>query len=827
MNVRLKFLLFLLLISQFTFAQITGTVRDSNDLPLPYVNIYTEDGTQGTTTNEDGDFVLRLSKTGEYELVFQFLGYQTLKKKIVVEKFPFQLDVQLISETTNLDEVTINSKDNPADRIIRNSIANRKANLAKLEQYTANYYSRGLWRIKNAPEKILGQELGDLGGGLDSTRSGIIYLSETISEITFRAPDDFKEKIIASKVSGNDNGFSLNSAEESDFSFYNNTININAEIVSPIADYAFNYYDYKLEGVFYDTEGHLINKILVTPKRPKDRVFNGFIYIAEDTWQIFGTELKTTGQAIQVAPIEELTFTQNFKYSKENKFWIKISQAVDFSFSMFGIGGDGRFTAVYSNYNFEPQFEKRTFTREVLSFADEANKKDSLYWNKIRPVPLTTEELTDYVKKDSIQELKSSKKYLDSVDTAQNKFSLSNVLFGYSHGNSYKKQRFSISSPLFGTHFNTVQGFNTSVNVSFRKNQDDNFGKYWRVYSEMNYGYSDDRFRVKAGFQKKFNNFSKPILNLEAGVETAQINPTLPIAERINDITSLFFERNYLKLYEKQFAEISYQQELFNGFRLFSDVSYQQRNALFNTSDNSWVNQDDVVYTSNNPLQPENFGTVPFEDHHIFKLNISGRIDFAQKYLSYPDSKVNVASNKFPTLWLTYEKGFGSDISEYNFDQVRAMLTQTVKLGNKGNFGYTLKGGAFLNDNEISYLDYQHFNGNQTRIGSGSYLNKFNLLPYYELSTKNNYLEMHAEQDFQGWILGKLPLINKLNYNLILGAHALSIENNKPYTELSVGIDNLGFGKYRLLRLDYVVSNYQGKTEGAFIFGLKFLGIFD
>ncbi|WP_034921105.1 DUF5686 and carboxypeptidase regulatory-like domain-containing protein [Gillisia sp. CAL575] len=827
MNGSLKFLLFLSLFCQFTFAQVSGTVRDNNEIPLPYVNIYTEDGTQGTTTNEDGDFELRISKTGEYELVFQFLGYQTLKKKIIVEKFPFQLDVQLTSETTNLDEVTINSKDNPADRIIRNAITSRKENLEKLEQYTANYYSRGLWRIKNAPEKILGQELGDLGGGLDSTRSGIIYLSETISEITFSAPDNFKEKIIASKVSGNDNGFSLNSAEESDFSFYNNTININAEIVSPIADYAFNYYNYKLEGVFYDNEGHLINKILVAPKRPKDRVFSGFIYIVEDTWQIFGTELKTTGQAIQVAPIEELTFTQNFKYSEENKFWIKISQAVDFSFSMFGIGGDGRFTAVYSNYNFEPQFENRTFTREVLSFADQANKKDSLYWNKIRPVPLTTEELTDYVKKDSIQVLKSSKKYLDSVDTAQNKFSISSLLFGYSYGNSYKKQRFSISSPLFGTHYNTVQGFNTSVDVSFRKNQDDNFGEYWRVYSEMNYGFSDDCFRVKAGFQKKFNNFSKPILNLEAGVETAQINPTLPISERINDITSLFFERNYLKLYEKKFAEISYQQELFNGFSLFSDVSYQQRNALFNTSDNSWVNQDEIVYTSNNPLQPENFGTAPFEDHHIFKLNVSGRIDFAQKYLSYPDSKVNVASNKFPTLWLTYEKGFGSDISEYNFDQVRAALTQTVKLGNKGNFGYTLKGGAFLKDNEIAYLDYQHFNGNQTRIGSGSYLNKFNLLPYYELSTKNNYLEMHAEQDFQGWILGKLPLINKLNYNLILGAHALSIENNKPYTEFSVGIDNLGFGKYRLLRLDYVVSNYQGKTEGAFIFGLKFLGVFE
>ena len=822
-----KFFLFTLLFSQISIAQVMGTVQDINKEPLPYVNIYTEDGKNGTTTNEDGDFELKLSQTGEYTLIFQFLGFETLKKKIDIQKFPFKLDVQLASATTNLDEVTINSNENPADRIIRNAIASRKENLAKIEQYTANYYSRGLWRIKNAPEKILGQDIGDLGGGLDSTRSGIIYLSETISEITYKAPDDFKEKIIASKVSGNDNGFSLNSAEESDFSFYNNTVNINAEIVSPIADYGFNYYNYKLEGVFYDSNGQLINKINVIPKRPKDRVFSGFIYIVEDSWQIFGTELITTGQAIQVPPIEELTFTQNFKYSEEYKFWIKISQSVDFSFAMFGISGDGRFTAVYSNYNFSPDFDKRTFTKEVLTFADQANKKDSLYWNKIRPVPLTSEELTDYVKKDSIQSLRSSKTYLDSIDQVQNKFSVTDLLFGIDYSNSYKKQHFSISSPLFGTHFNTVQGFNSSSTISFRKNLDDTFSRYWKLYSTMNYGFSDERFRIKAGFQMKFNNIKKPQLTIEAGSETKQINTTNPISASINDISSLFFERNYLKLYERQFAEVSYQQELVNGIYLMSDISYQQRNSLFNTSDNSWVNREDVQYTSNDPLQPNNFESAPFTDHHIFKMNLTGRINFGQKYLSYPDSKVNIPSNKFPSLWLTYETGFGSNVDDYNFNQVRAALVQTVKLGNKGNFSYTFKGGAFLDDKEISFLDYQHFNGNQTRIGNGYYLNKFHLLPYYQLSTKNNFVEFHAEQDFQGWILGKLPLINKLNYNLILGAHALSIENNKPYTEFSVGIDNLGFGKYRLLRLDYVISNYQGKQEGAFIFGLKFLGIFE
>jgi len=824
---KLRILFLLIFISNLSFSQVSGTVTDKNGETLPYVNIYTEDGLFGTTTNEDGKFQINIDKTGTYEIVFQFLGYETLRNTVAIKELPYILDATLQETTTNLEEVTINSKENPANKIIKQAIENRNKNLARLEQYTANYYSRGLWRIKNAPEKILGQEVGDLGGGLDSTRSGIVYLSETISNIAFKAPDDFKETILASKVSGDDNGFSLNSARESEFSFYKNTIDLNAKIVSPIADYAFNYYTYKLEGIFYADTGQLINKIMVQPKRPNDRVFSGYIYIVDNSWQIFGVELNTTGEAIQFSPIERLTFTQNFKYSEENKFWIKISQTVDFSFAMFGISGDGRFTAVYSNYNFTPQFVKSSFSREVMSFAEKANKKDSLFWKSVRPVPLTDEELTDYVRKDSIQILKTSKKYLDSVDTAQNSFNISNLAFGYSYANSYKKQRFSISSPLFGTHFNTVQGWNTNVTISYRKEQQENSGKFWRLKSQLNYGFSEDKLRYTAEFQQKFNNFSKPVLSISGGIESAEINDTNPISTRMNDITSLFFERNYLKLYQRKFGKIAWQQEVFNGLEIQTDLSFQDRSALLNTTDQYWVNNNDVQYTSNNPLQPDNFDSKPFLDHHIFKFNLAGKINFDQNYMSYPDGKFNISSNKYPTLYLGYEKGFAADISNYNYDQFKFWILQDLEIGNKGSFGYSIKGGTFINAEDIAFVDYRHFDGNQTRIGNGSYLNKYNLLPYYQLSTNNNYLEAHAEHNFKGYILGKLPLLNKLNYNLVIGAHLLATKDNNPYTEYSVGLNNLGFGKYRFLRLDYVVSNFNGQQEGAFIFGLKFLGIFE
>ncbi|SHG07267.1 CarboxypepD_reg-like domain-containing protein [Salegentibacter echinorum] len=821
--------LFLVLSTLNTYSQITGTVTDTNENSLAYVNIYTEDGRYGTTTNKNGQYELKINKRGNYSLVFQFLGYKTEKKSINVQDFQRQLDISLTAETTNLEEVQVSAEENPANAIIRNTIAARKENAAKLEAYTADYYSRGLWRIKNAPEKILGQEIGDLGGGLDSTRSGIVYLSETISKISYRKPDDFKEKIIASKVSGNDNGFSLNSAQESYFSFYENTLKINSEMVSPIASYAFNYYNYKLEGTFFDDNGNLINKIKVIPKRVKDRVFSGYIYIVEDLWQIFGVALKTTGEAVQIPPIETLNFKQDYRFSEENGFYIQISQTVDFKFSMFGVSGDGRFTAVYSNYNFNPQFDNSSFGAEILSFADAANKKDSTYWERLRPVPLTKEELNDYVKKDSIQELRDSKPYKDSIDAVRNKFEVTDLLFGYSHQNSFKNNYFNISSPLFETHFNTVQGWNISSNISFRQNpEDENSPAFWRIFAKPTYGFSDDRFRLTGGFQKRFNTRSKAFLSVSGGVETKQVNDNKPISERINDITSLFFERNYLKLYERSFAKIAYQQEFFNGVFLIGNLVYEDRNALVNHTDQVITPNKHVSYTANNPLQPYNSGSLLFKDHQLFKLDLRARIRFGQKYMSYPNRKYTINTDKYPTLYLGYEKALGANEGRYNFDQFNVAIRQDISFGNKGEFGYNLNAGTFLNAKEIAFVDYKHFAGNQTRIGNGmNYLQRFNLLPYYALSTNKTYAEAHAEQHFNGWVLGKVPFLNKLNYNLVLGANALYTQDQKPYSEFSVGLDNLGFGKYRLLRLDYVVSNQDGHREAAFIFGLKFLGVLD
>ncbi|WKD85641.1 hypothetical protein KCTC32516_00982 [Polaribacter huanghezhanensis] len=815
------FILLVLFISFSASSQITGKVVDNKNNPLSFVSIYLDGTITGTTSNNDGEYELSLIKPGNYTVVFQFLGFKTVKKAVKITSFPFQLNTKLTEEQITLNEVYIDTKENPANRIIRNVIANKKKNESKIQKFTAAFYSRGLYKIKNAPKKILGQELGDLGGGLDSTRSGIIYLSETISKISHQKPNNFKEHIVASKVSGSDNGVSFNRAQDVNFNLYENTVKIGNEIISPISNYAFGYYDYKLVGSFYDKNGQLINKIEILPKRKNDRVFNGFLYVVEDDWALYGTQISVTGTQVNLPMVDVLRFKQSFNKSVKNNAWVVISQTIDFKIGLFGININGRFSSAYSNYNFNPTFDENTFGKEILSFEKEATKKDSVYWKSLRPVPLTNEEVTDYVVKDSIKVIRKSKKYLDSIDAKNNKLSWTFPLSGYSYSNSYEKWDFNINSPIADLNFNTVQGWNSTIGMSYFKTLNET-GKWMNVGANFNYGFSDKKLRPTAFFGYKWNNISRPVLRFSGGITTKQFNGANPISPFWNTINSVYFERNYLKIYEKTFANVSFSREITNGFRFNGSLEFADRKPLVNTTNYSAKNIANREYTSNDPQNSANFSP-SFTSHKIWTLNLGTTINFGAKYLSYPDRKFTVYNNSYPSIYVGYRKTFGADSSQLNADYIFTQLRQDFSLGNLGNTKYRIKAGFFLEQKNIAFMDYAHFNGNKLAISpSGGTTNYFNLLDYYAYSTNDKFAEFHGEHNFKGFILGKIPLINLLNFHVVAGAKGLFTGDRKPYTEASIGLDNIGFGKWRFLRVDYVISKggINQKQQG-FVFSLS------
>src|SRR5690606_35462499 len=168
-------------------------------------------------------------------------------------------------------------------------------------------------------------------------------------------------------------------------------------------------------------------------------------------------------------------------------------------------------------------------------------------------------------------------------------------------------------------------------------------------------------------------------------------------------------------------------------------------------------------------------------------------------------------NDDYPVLSFGYTKAFGATNSNYEYDFIAGRLDYDKTLGNKGDFALRFKAGKFFNADNISFIDYKHFNGNQTHVNfRGDYLNAFNLLPYYSNSTNDAYFETHIEHNFKGYIMNKIPLLNKLQWNLIGSFHQINVPHFKPYQEFSVGFDNIGFGKFRFLRVDYVRAYQNG-----------------
>ena len=109
-------LIAVILFSQLvSFAQfvVTGTVRDSATRePLAAASVFCQNTTLGTVTNKQGEFSLSL-KSGGYDLIFTYTGYQTQTIRVTGEVTSF--DIVMIKEDKSLGEVVIKSSNEVKD----------------------------------------------------------------------------------------------------------------------------------------------------------------------------------------------------------------------------------------------------------------------------------------------------------------------------------------------------------------------------------------------------------------------------------------------------------------------------------------------------------------------------------------------------------------------------------------------------------------------------------------------------------------------------------------------------------------------------------------
>ena len=814
------FILLLFFFHRADAVTVSGKVSDSQHHPVPFCSIYIKGTTAGTTSNIDGLFSLEV-KTGTYEFVFRSIGFRLATQTVVVTSENVSLEVTLEQESYQLKEAVVNaSAEDPAYAIMRKAIKMRKKYADEVESYACRSYVKSTQRLISYPKKFLGQDV-DFGDFLD-TVSRIFYLSESVANLSFSTPGKVKEEMISSKVSGNSRSFSFNKSSDLRVNFYQNLISLGdlspRGIVSPVSASAMLYYDFHLEGTFIQN-GETVNKIRVIPKRKHDPVFTGDIYILDDSWRIHSLDLFISSD-------QQIEFIDTFRVAEtfipvENDVWMLLNSEFNFEFSVFGFHGKGLILGVFSNYNIHPDFPEHYFDNEVLKINNDANKKDTVYWDQVRPVPLTLEEDRDYVKRDSLFTAHNTKAYMDSVDAKNNKFSLTTFLLaGYRRDNTFRNSSTTISGLPQNLQYNTVEGWVVGFTARYYKQRDQEDRRSITLLATTRYGISNTHFNGSLLFQQRYDPKRMSSYNVMAGSEVDDFNGTAHFSPLVNTGYTLLAKRNWLKLYEKQFGRIGHRMEIFNGMTLRVSCEYANRKPLINTSEFVWNPVRERPFLSNDPVHPET-DSLHFRENQSFSAYVNLRYRPGQKYIMRPEGK-SVIGSKYPEFGFTFLKAVpviaGADM-DYDFAQL--WVRDEMRFGLLGSLRYMVSYGKFLSSKRMEFIDYHHFNGNKTIFADFSLID-FELLDYYRYSTNREYIEAHGEYGMGGLLLNKIPLLRNLKLNEIVGAHFFYAKYpgttaEKNYLETSFGIEKFG-----LLRADFVLGFDDGKkAHTGFVLGLK------
>ncbi|NOX45816.1 MAG: prolyl oligopeptidase family serine peptidase [Chlorobi bacterium] len=801
------------------YLTIQGKVYDSLGEILPFVNIYVKGTSQGTTSNFDGEFSLDLQKGTSQTIVFQYVGFKKVEVPIDINTKTSDLIITLPSEAIMLSQVTITSDgEDPAYAIIKNAQNQRKKHLKQLDEYSVDIYIKGVGRLNETPEKIpafmKNWELPD------STDIGLLNLSESVAKYFYRAPDDYKEKMIASKVAGTNRGYSWNRAKDIMLNFYENNIPMGwfgeRGFISPIASSAIMYYRYKLVDIFNDND-KIIYKIQVTPRRKHDPVFRGFVYIVDNDWSFYSLDLVLTKEA-NLKMIDSLEIRQTH-IPLNDSIWMPFTIEFKQYFKIFGFGGYENSVGTFSNYNLHPNYGEKFFNNEIFRIEDEANKKDSVYWDKSRYVVLTDEESSYYHKEDSILLRKKDPEYLDSLKKANNKFKFGSVLWKkYEHKNYVKNMSWYID-PLIAPksiNYNTVEGWVLQTSGGFAlfdKKEQEEEHDLWFWYAKHRFmprlKYSITNKELYGDLRYYFGDiFSQKMFYVLAGRTVANF---AQIDKTINTVYSLFLKENYAKYYKMDYFTIGGWKRIIRGLSGHVYLKYERRYPMVNNAGFSfydYFNLPDKEFISNNPLNP-NDDSPGFEKHDVFIANFNFTIKFKQKYSTYPNGRIRYHDSKYPTVFINYKHGFYVSDSRNGFDFAQIAVSDKIKMGLFGQSVYTINvGGFFSGQNQLEYIDYNHFQGNQTIFLKSSWGIQsrvpFNTLNYFDYSTNEYYASGRWEHHFNGWIFNKLPLLRKLKFQVLAGTASLYSTDNGVFSEFFVGAENI----FNFLRVDFV-TNYQ------------------
>lgn len=812
-----RLFLIVFLITSFLYsgtAQIEGYVFTEDSTALPGASVMINGTTTGAMTNTNGYFKIRESPL-HCKITVSFVGYKN--QELAVSRLE-KIKVYLNEEALEMPEVVITSGENPAIPIIRKAMARREEVRKIKDHYQATAYTKGVFLSPNSFQKLKSMGVVDSSEVMDSSGNVIFYLAETLTQVT-KANGSSKEYILSSRRSGDPKGIALNFISLFNINFEESIIPAFGNLINPIGNAAFQYYDYRLEGSYYEN-GQKYYKITVLPKRTAEPVFQGAIYIVDGSYDLQQANLFVLGSSTNLPALDTIFIKQSYQKLDNYDKWVIRNQYFEVKGSFLFIKLMGYLSGFYNDYKVLPQDYKIEDKKTLIAFDPLAPKKSEDYWKNIRPMSLTSSELHDYLKRDSIAAVQDSPAYQDSVDRKGNRFRWKNTYGNYSFKRRSKGIYFKKASLLNSIRFDPVQGFSLSPELDFTKEWAES-GKKVKFTATPSYGIADQRFKYEAGisFLGKEDRYH---LHFNGGDAVKDYNNSQPLTPLFNSIICLAKKINYTRFYRSKFYTLSGDMLVHPDIRISLGALWEDRSLIPNHTDFSFFNKE-AAYADN---YPSSWGLANAAEvnSRVTELNWKVRWHPGTRFFQLPDSRIAISS-AMPTFSLSgnHAVPIRNHDAQYNLLQF-SVTGFSQRIYTLGTVRANVYSGAFIGAKPQNRIDYKDFSGHLLYIKeSASYLNSFKDLPYYMHSTQEKYINWYAEWNLGGYLFNKIPLLRKTGFEEVFSCNGLLTGDPYSYLELGVGIDKIGWNVFRPFRFDYFWRLENGKLkEHTFTIGVNF-----
>jgi hypothetical protein len=814
---------------------LTGTVMDESNNAIPFAVLEVINEEYKVMADSEGKYSLSLS-VGKHEIKITALGYHELITTIKIansKKTTKDFILKENSQELGAIEIRANSRD-LAKEVMQQAIDKRSEYEKKYRDLSFDMYERISLQqeepdtTESKPDST-GQELSWREKPKITQQRSLI---ESFSKVVTKAPRQYKENILAYRdysdvreYSNLNGGIQIELGEpditpqqnmyadpylyESNYAFREFDINksfvelpalCEKNLLSPIGFGAFMNYKFDVEAISY-RKNKKIYVIKVTPIYKVEPLFSGTITIEDESFAILEYDLS-------INPLC-LYFHESFRIQQTNKeiepgVFVADKRQVNYVIQegrKVKIYGD--LTVEYQNIQVNPYLDDVLFTDEVQTYDELAFDRDSIYWHPLRQV-----EFNDYEKRyihrcDSLKAYYVSQEFYEKQDSNINNLNIWDYLLnGITHINRKKDWQFYINPLIMQLNIFGIGGYRHRLGGTFQKEYANNY--LLETEGDIDYGFANRDIRGKAGvgltyIPKKF-------------VRTfVRFGDYYDMINNYASIGSIFSRSNYVR---SQTFSIAQRMEVVNGLFAEMTFDYSDQKPINNLKLEQW--SSDLFGGVNAPID--------FERYTKFEIRLDVKYHHRQKYIIKKGRKLLLGS-KYPVVSFNYRKGIPTLFnSEVNFDYVEVGLKHSSDVARLGQVDWSILAGSFVNRTSLRVLEHKYFRGSDAIFFSDP-LRSFQLLGP-TLSTPNAFYRGNYFQHFNGLILNKIPLINRLKLSEAAGAAFIAIPNQHfAHAEIYLGLEKVFRIKEQIFRVGVygcTSDSSLGKANYEFKVGFNF-----